>query len=76
MVYILQVAQATSNQISRRDPLRPYMDVIDTILTQMVMLEFGFRIGLVSFKSLDITLNFPVQGRSILQTPGWQFGRE
>lgn len=29
------VAQATSNQISRRDPLRPYMDVIDDMLTQM-----------------------------------------
>ncbi|XP_039684719.1 LMBR1 domain-containing protein 2 homolog A isoform X2 [Medicago truncatula] len=29
------VAQATSNQMSRRDPLRPYMDVIDDVLTQM-----------------------------------------
>ncbi|GAU19138.1 hypothetical protein TSUD_79610 [Trifolium subterraneum] len=29
------VAQATSKHMSRRDPLRPYMDVIDDILTQM-----------------------------------------
>lgn len=31
-----QVAQATSNQMSKRDPLRPYMDVIDNMLAQMV----------------------------------------
>lgn len=30
------IAQATSNQMSRRDPLRPYMDVIDDMLRQMV----------------------------------------
>ncbi|MCO5596987.1 hypothetical protein L7F22_051059 [Adiantum nelumboides] len=29
------IAQATSNQMSRRDPLRPYMDVIDNMLLQM-----------------------------------------
>ncbi|KAJ6917800.1 LMBR1 domain-containing protein 2 [Populus alba x Populus x berolinensis] len=29
------VAQATSNQMSKRDPLRPYMDVIDNMLAQM-----------------------------------------
>lgn len=29
------VAQATSNQISKRDPLRPYMDIIDNMLLQM-----------------------------------------
>ncbi|XP_058731541.1 uncharacterized protein LOC131603257 isoform X2 [Vicia villosa] len=29
------VARATSNQMSRRDPLRRYMDVIDDMLTQM-----------------------------------------
>ncbi|WJX47512.1 hypothetical protein P8452_34190 [Trifolium repens] len=29
------VAQATSKHMSRRDPLRPYMDLIDDILTQM-----------------------------------------
>lgn len=29
------VAQATSNQMSKRDPLRPYMNVIDDMLTQM-----------------------------------------
>lgn len=32
-----QVAQATSNQMSKRDPLRPYMNVIDNMLTQMVL---------------------------------------
>ncbi|KAL0431889.1 UNVERIFIED_CONTAM: LMBR1 domain-containing protein 2B [Sesamum radiatum] len=29
------VAQATSKQMSKRDPLRPYMDVIDNMLVQM-----------------------------------------
>eukprot|EP01018_Ginkgo_biloba_P034789 Gb_30378 [translate_table: standard] len=29
------IAQATSNQMSKRDPLRPYMDVIDNMLLQM-----------------------------------------
>lgn len=33
---LYQVAQATSNQMSKRDPLRPYMDVIDNMLAQMV----------------------------------------
>ncbi|KAA3461737.1 LMBR1-like membrane protein isoform 2 [Gossypium australe] len=32
---LIKVAQATSNQMSKRDPLRPYMDVIDNMLTQM-----------------------------------------
>lgn len=31
-----QVAQATSKQMSKRDPLRRYMDVIDNMLVQMV----------------------------------------
>lgn len=45
----LQVAQATSNQMSKRDPLRPYMDVIDDMLTQMVSIihslikDFDYR---------------------------------
>lgn len=33
-----QVAQATSNQMSKRDLLRPYMDIIDNMLAQMVLL--------------------------------------
>lgn len=33
----VQVAQATSKQMSKRDPLRPYMDVIDDMLAQMVL---------------------------------------
>jgi hypothetical protein len=33
-----QVAQATSNQMSKRDILRPYMDIIDNMLSQMVLL--------------------------------------
>lgn len=31
-----QVAQATSKQMSKRDPLRPYMDIIDKMLMNMV----------------------------------------
>lgn len=34
--YGLQIAQATSNQMSRRDPMRIYMDVIDHELQEMV----------------------------------------
>lgn len=47
---LLQVAQATSNQISKRDPLRPYMDVIDDFLTQMVN-------SLILFVELDFLCN-------------------
>lgn len=32
-----QVAQATSKQMSRRDPLRPYMNTIDKMLQKMVL---------------------------------------
>ncbi|KAF8377331.1 hypothetical protein HHK36_030708 [Tetracentron sinense] len=37
------VAQATSNQISKRDPLRPYMDVIDKMLLQMFREDPSFK---------------------------------
>ncbi|KAF8012253.1 hypothetical protein BT93_I0398 [Corymbia citriodora subsp. variegata] len=37
------VAQATSNQMSKRDPLRPYMDVIDDMLTQMFREDPSFK---------------------------------
>ncbi|KAL5538170.1 hypothetical protein UlMin_045548 [Ulmus minor] len=37
------VAQATSNQMSKRDPLRPYMDVIDNMLTQMFREDPSFK---------------------------------
>ncbi|XP_042488711.1 LMBR1 domain-containing protein 2 homolog A isoform X2 [Macadamia integrifolia] len=37
------VAQATSNQMSKRDPLRPYMDVIDTMLRQMLREDPSFK---------------------------------
>ncbi|XP_012572214.1 uncharacterized protein [Cicer arietinum] len=36
-------AQATSNQMSRHDPLRPYMDVIHDTLTQMFREDPSFR---------------------------------
>ena len=35
-----QVAQATSNQMSKRDLLKPYMDIIDNMVAQMVSLHF------------------------------------
>ncbi|XP_057751064.1 uncharacterized protein LOC130969395 isoform X1 [Arachis stenosperma] len=37
------VAQATSNQISKRDPLRPYMDVIDNMLAQLFREDPSFK---------------------------------
>eukprot|EP00249_Psilotum_nudum_P012524 c23832_g1_i1 orf=2-1678(-) len=37
------IAQATSNQMSRRDPLRPFMDVIDSMLLQMVRDDPTFK---------------------------------
>ncbi|XP_043721973.1 LMBR1 domain-containing protein 2 homolog A-like isoform X2 [Telopea speciosissima] len=37
------VAQATSNQMSKRDPLRPYMDVIDNMLRQMFREDPSFK---------------------------------
>lgn len=37
------VAQATSNQMSKRDPLRRYMDVIDNMLTQMFREDPSFK---------------------------------
>nr|XP_010937375.1 LMBR1 domain-containing protein 2 homolog A isoform X2 [Elaeis guineensis] len=37
------VAQATSTQMSKRDPLRPYMDVIDSMLHQMLREDPSFK---------------------------------
>ncbi|WCJ31934.1 LMBR1-like membrane protein [Euphorbia peplus] len=37
------VAQATSNQMSKRDPLRPYMDVIDRMLAKMFKEDPAFK---------------------------------
>ncbi|XP_054815399.1 uncharacterized protein LOC129315595 isoform X2 [Prosopis cineraria] len=37
------VAQATSNQMSKRDPLRPYMDVIDNFIIQMFREDPSFK---------------------------------
>ncbi|XP_041008775.1 LOW QUALITY PROTEIN: LMBR1 domain-containing protein 2 homolog A-like [Juglans microcarpa x Juglans regia] len=37
------VVQATSNHMSKRDPLRPYMNVIDNMLTQMFMEDPSFK---------------------------------
>ncbi|KAF3791979.1 domain-containing 2-like protein A [Nymphaea thermarum] len=37
------IAQATSNQMSKRDPLRPYMDVIDDMLLQMFREDPTFK---------------------------------
>lgn len=37
------IAQATSNQMSKRDPLRPHMDVIDNMLLQMTREDPNFK---------------------------------
>ncbi|XP_078429698.1 LMBR1-like membrane protein [Wolffia australiana] len=37
------VTQATSNQMTKRDPLRPYMDVIDDMLRQMLREDPSFK---------------------------------
>ncbi|XXG86463.1 hypothetical protein AAC387_Pa11g1355 [Persea americana] len=39
----IAVAQATSNQMSRRDPLRPCMDVIDSMLIRMFKEDPSFK---------------------------------
>lgn len=55
---LAQIAQATSNQMSRRDRLRPYMDVIDDMLAEMVSpfhLSFvAFDLGLLSWGLRDL----------------------
>ncbi|KAF1875856.1 hypothetical protein Lal_00006487 [Lupinus albus] len=40
---LVLVAQATSNLISKRDPLRPFMDVIDDMLTRMFREDPSFK---------------------------------
>ncbi|WRX15760.1 LMBR1-like membrane protein - like 4 [Theobroma cacao] len=40
---VIVVAQATSNQISKRDPLRPYMNIIDSMLHQMLKEDPSFK---------------------------------
>ncbi|KAI0495307.1 hypothetical protein KFK09_025457 [Dendrobium nobile] len=37
------IAQATSKQMSKRDPLRPYMDVVDNMLVQMFKEDPSFK---------------------------------
>ncbi|KAJ1281132.1 hypothetical protein BS78_04G285200 [Paspalum vaginatum] len=37
------VAQATSNQMSKRDLLRPYMDIIDNMLAEMLQEDPSFK---------------------------------
>ncbi|CAM8915768.1 unnamed protein product [Rhodiola kirilowii] len=37
------IAQATSQQMPKRDPLRPYMDVIDNMLTKMFREDPSFK---------------------------------
>ncbi|KAI3786658.1 hypothetical protein L1987_40517 [Smallanthus sonchifolius] len=37
------VAQATSKQMSKRDPLRPYMNIIDKMLTHMLTEDPSFK---------------------------------
>ncbi|XP_074294451.1 uncharacterized protein LOC141622300 [Silene latifolia] len=37
------VAQATSNQMSKRDPLRPYMEIIDGMLAEMFKEDPSFK---------------------------------
>lgn len=40
---VIVVAQATSKQMSKRDPLRPYMNVIDKMLSQMLSEDPSFK---------------------------------
>ncbi|KAI3978596.1 hypothetical protein MKX01_015771 [Papaver californicum] len=37
------VAQATSNQMSKRDPLRPYMNIVDKMLNEMLREDPSFK---------------------------------
>ncbi|KVI01831.1 LMBR1-like membrane protein [Cynara cardunculus var. scolymus] len=54
------VAQATSKQMSKRDPLRPYMNIIDKMLTNMVNLLY--TLILISFVQLNEDPSFKPQG--------------
>uniref|UniRef100_A0ACD5ZL52 Uncharacterized protein n=1 Tax=Avena sativa TaxID=4498 RepID=A0ACD5ZL52_AVESA len=41
----IAVVQATSNQMSKRDPVRPYMDIIDNMLAQMLRDDPLFKLS-------------------------------
>lgn len=42
---LLKVVQATSKQMTKREPLRPFMDIIDDMLAQMVwMLRYNLKL--------------------------------
>ncbi|KAK8562757.1 hypothetical protein V6N12_010827 [Hibiscus sabdariffa] len=51
------VAQATSNQIKKRDPLRPYMNIIDSMLYQMLKEDHSFRPQGGRFGEIDMDYN-------------------
>lgn len=44
-----QIAQATSKQMSKRDPLRPYMNIIDDMLFQMVVILVLYSVSYNAF---------------------------
>ncbi|XP_076913225.1 uncharacterized protein LOC143571772 [Bidens hawaiensis] len=41
--HVIAVAEATSKQMSKRDPFRPYMDIIDNMLSQMLREDPSFK---------------------------------
>lgn len=41
----ISVVQATSNQMSKRDPLKPFMDIIDNMLAQMLRDDPLFKLS-------------------------------
>jgi hypothetical protein len=43
--HAIAVVQATSKQMTKREPLRPFMDIIDDMLAQMVwMLRYNLKL--------------------------------
>ncbi|KAL4279922.1 hypothetical protein GQ457_03G004460 [Hibiscus cannabinus] len=51
------VTQATSNQIKKRDSLRPYMNIIDSMLYQMLKEDPSFRPQGGRFGEIDMDYN-------------------
>ncbi|CAL0325112.1 unnamed protein product [Lupinus luteus] len=61
------VAQATSNLISKRDPLRPFMDVIDDMLTRMFREDPSFKPQGGQFGESDMDYDTDEKSMAILR---------
>lgn len=77
LLSLSKVVQATSNQMSKRDPLRPCMDIINNMLTRMVWIlryhiKFHLEIETSHNNSLPQFLFFSAWRWFIIPTFWWQ----